>query len=183
MRRSTRSGFTLIELMIVVGILGILVAVLTGFLLNAAAKGDESRAKDFVRQAIPAAMTRWQEEHKKNNAYPPSPNLVDGSAYVDGNISLYEALVTEPQAKGQDAYISSDLYIAGDAKGKKIFLDPWNNPYIYRNYTMKRTTSGTARPFNGKRYNENTYDIISMGPDGQLYEVEGKNDDIHNGLE
>ncbi len=44
---------------------------------------------------------------------------------------------------------------------KRVEADPWNNPYVYE-------CPG--------RYNQNGYDLMSMGPDGQV----GGEDDITN---
>lgn len=183
MRRSSRSGFTLIELMIVVGIIGILVVVLVAVLFNAMSKGEIKTAENFVSNVIPAAISKWQDETgKDNNTYPASPNLADGDGYWQGNAELYEELVTKPKNAGKDPYVKGDQYVEGEEGGKKVFLDPWHKYYIYRNYSQKKSASGKTSKFMGRRYNENTYDIISRGPDGQLYELNGENDDIYNGL-
>lgn len=182
MRRSLRSGFTLIEILIVVGIIGILVAVLLAVLLTASGKGDIARAEYFVNNAVPQAMQKWQSDSgKDSNTFPASPKVADGQGYKGGIISLYEELVTKPEKAGKGAYIAEDLYDKGEENGKPVFLDPWHNAYIYRNYTMKKSASGNTRGYTGRRYNENSYDIISLGPDGVLYEKEGENDDIYNG--
>lgn len=184
MRRSSRSGFTLIELMIVVGIIGILVVVLVAVLFNAMSKGEIAKAKDFASNVIPAALTKWQDETgKDNNTYPASPNLVDGASYWQGNAELYEELVEKPKKAGKDPYVKDDQYVLGEEGGKKVFLDPWQKFYIYRNYSQKKSASGKTPKYTGRRYNENTYDIISRGPDGELYELNGENDDIYNGME
>lgn len=184
MRRSSRSGFTLIEILIVVGIIGILVVALLATVLTARKRGDVGKAEDFVKQAIPAAITNWQGDSGKDaNTYPNSPNIVDGQAYWQGTAELFEQLVAKPKQAGKEPYVSSDLYVEGTEGGKPTFLDPWNNPYIYRNYSSKKTITGKNKPYSGRRYNKNTYDIISRGPDGTLYEVEGENDDIYNGTE
>lgn len=183
MRRSLRSGFTLIEILIVVGIIGVLVVVLLAVLLTASARGEVAQAEYFVNNAIPEAMLKWQNENgKDSNTYPASPNLADGDGYTAGNISLFEELITKP-AKKQGAYMTPDLYTERKEGGKSLFLDPWNNPYIYRNYTQKKSASGSNRTATIKRrYNENSYDIISLGPDATLYELDGENDDIYNGV-
>ncbi|MCB9932206.1 MAG: prepilin-type N-terminal cleavage/methylation domain-containing protein [Planctomycetes bacterium] len=182
MRRSSRSGFTLIEIMIVVGIIAILVVVLVAVLFGAMKKGEIAKAEDFVTNVIPTAITKWQNDTMKDsNTYPASPGLSDGPGYWQGNASLYEELVTKPVAAGKDPYVKPEQYNEGTEGGKKVFLDPWMRYYIYRNYSQKRSASGKTPSFTGKRYNENTYDIISLGPDGELYEFKGDTDDIYNG--
>ena len=183
MRRSLRSGFTLIEILIVVGIIGVLVVVLLAVLLTASGKGDVAKAENFVNNAVPNALQQWQNDNgKDSNTYPASPNLEDGEGYMSGNFNLYEELITKPEKAGKKAYIAEDLYVKGEEGGKPFFKDPWEKPYIYRNYTMKKSASGKSRGYKGRRYNENSYDIISRGPDMQLYEKDGDNDDIYNGV-
>ncbi|MCA8915593.1 MAG: prepilin-type N-terminal cleavage/methylation domain-containing protein [Planctomycetes bacterium] len=186
MRRSTRSGFTLIELMIVVGIISILVAVLVAVLFGAMKKGEAAKARDFVNNVMPAAITKWQEESgKDSNTFPASPNIADGDGYWQGNAELFAELVTKPKKAGKDPYVKDDQYVQGEEGGKPVFLDPWNKFYIYRNYNMKKSSTGKSQTFRGKRrYNQNTYDIISLGPDGILYEDKNdNNDDIYNGAD
>lgn len=182
MRRFARSGFTLIEIMIVVAIIGVLVTVLLAVLLSASEKGDVAKAKNFVNNVVPTAMTKWQQDMgKSDNTFPRSPNMTIGEDYWQGNAELYKAFVEEPVKAGKDPYIDKDHFIEGEKGGNKLFIDPWNNHYIYRNYSQKRSASGKNTVFRGKRYNENTYDIISLGPDGVLGEHEDDNDDIYNG--
>jgi prepilin-type N-terminal cleavage/methylation domain-containing protein len=182
MKRSARSGFTLIEIMIVVGIIGILVVVLLAVLLNARKKGDVAKAENFVSVAVPQAMKQWQTDNGKNDStYPYSPDLTDGDAYSRGNIELFKELITDPKNRaGGKEYIEASAYLEGTEGGKPVFLDPWNNFYIYRNYSMKKSASGKNRVTSfKKKYNENTYDIISKGPDGELY----TEDDVYNGID
>ncbi|MBZ0135150.1 MAG: prepilin-type N-terminal cleavage/methylation domain-containing protein [Planctomycetes bacterium] len=182
MRRSLRSGFTLIEILIVVGIIGVLVVVLLAVLLTASKKGEIAQAEFFVNNAVPQAMQKWQNDNgKDSNTFPASPDLTDGDSYSRGNIELFNELVTKPIKAGKEAYIGNDLYVEGSEGGRPVFLDPWNRFYIYRNYTMKKSASGKNRGYTGRRYNENSYDIISLGPDQQLYEKDGETDDIYNG--
>ncbi len=173
-----RSGFTLIEILIVVGIIGLLVTVLLAVLLGAVGKGDEHMAKDFVNNRIPTAMTTWQQKNGMGSSdFPRSPNMKDGKDYIDGNIELYLELIKKPVDGGEMPYVEDSGYTKGDHNGKPIFLDPWGNPYIYRNYSQKRSKSGNDTQTRIKTKYSEAYDVISMGPDG-LYETD---DDIAKG--
>lgn len=173
MRRLVRSGFTLIEILIVVAIIGVLVTVLLGVLMSTAGRGEVAQAENFVNNVIPSAMGKWQNNTgKSGNSYPRSPSLSDGKDYWLGNAELYNELVTKPENRNRSAFLESETYIEGERDGRPVFLDPWNNPYIYRNY------AGVKR-FSGHQYNPGTYDLISLGRDEEL----GTEDDIHNGTE
>jgi general secretion pathway protein G len=178
MVRSRRSGFTLIEIMIVVGIIGLLVAVLLTVLLSASDKGDVGKARNFCNTLVPSAIEKWQEDNGQDrHSYPATPKMAPG-VDAEGNKILYEEFVTRPDKSGKGAYITADNFTEGMIDGKKVFLDPWNNPYIYRNHAQRRTKSGSTKPFpENLKKNPGSYDIISMGPDG-LPDTE---DDIWNG--
>lgn len=177
MTRRSRSGFTLIELIIVVGIIAVLAVVLIAVLLNAQSSGETAKAKNFVNTVVPAAIGKWQEDIGKGTAdFPRSGTNKDG-AYYDGNVLLYEELVTKPAKSGKGAYIGDDQFLKGEHNGKPVFMDPWGNPYVYRNYSAKRAKGSSEVEFRGKKYND-TYDIISAGPDGDI-NTEG--DNVYNG--
>lgn len=171
------SGFTLIELLIVVGIIGLLATVLIAALITAIGKREESRAEYFIQQAVPKAISDWQDKFNLgNNDFPRSPNIREGGDYIDGNAMLFEEFITKPEAAGETAMISDEHYIEGEIDGKKVFLDPWGNPYVYRNYTQRLSSSGSDRTYKGGI--NGTYDLISGGPDGVF--DNGDNDDIIN---
>ncbi len=177
MTRRSRSGFTLIELIIVVGIISILAVVLIAVLLNAQSSGEKAKAKNFVDTVLPAAIGKWQEDNGRGTGdFPRSGTNKDG-AYYDGTIMLYEELILKPGKSGKGAYIGDDQYLKGDANGKPVFLDPWNKPYVYRNFSAKRAKGASETEFRGKKYND-TYDIISGGPDG---DIKTEDDNVING--
>ena len=176
MKRRDRSGFTLIELIIVVGIIGVLVTVLLAVLLGAVGSGDEGTAKNFVENIIPKAIEDWRSANGKSDAaYPLSPGVRGGQDYIDGNVELYKELVQNPKDAGKEPFVGDEHYLHGTHNNKGIFKDPWDNPYIYRNYVM-RTGSATPPKITGLTHND-TYDIISCGPDGEL----DTDDDIYRG--
>lgn len=170
------AGFTLIELLIVVSIVLVLAGVLTGALIMALSKGEESKARNFVDKAIPNAMEKWQDAMgKSSNTYPPSGRNLPGR-YYDGTKILFEQLVTKPNKKDKPAYVDPDSFLEVDEGGKPVFQDPWGNPYIYRNWSGKKLKGGKSASSRAKKFNS-TYDIISMGPDGEP----DTDDDIVNG--
>jgi prepilin-type N-terminal cleavage/methylation domain-containing protein len=176
--RRSKSGFTLIEILIVVAIIAVLATVLLGVVLATMGRGDTALARNFVNNVVSEAISTWQQDNgHSSNQYPPSPNMRPGGAYTEGNAELFAALILEPERSNRAPYIGEDHYARGvDAAGRPVFVDPWGNPYIYRNYSTPRLRNATAPPYQGRRI-ASTYDLISMGPDG-TYETE---DDIYRG--
>lgn len=185
MTRRSRSGFTLIELIIVVAIIAVLVVVLLAVLLSARKKGDIAKARSFVTSVMTDAIQKWQTDIQggANTIFPPAGNSQrdDGpdEGYYEGNMLLFEELVTKPSNTEKGAYVGKDTYTKGeptDGRPKPVFVDPWGKPYVYRNYSVKKARDGKGSEYRGKRYND-TYDIISAGPNGTF----GDDDDIYNG--
>jgi prepilin-type N-terminal cleavage/methylation domain-containing protein len=176
--RRSKSGFTLIEVLIVVAIIGVLAMVLLGVVLNVIGRGDTAQVRNFVNNVMGEAISNWQQDNGfGSNQFPPSPNMAPGGEYTEGNAELFKAPVLEPEAANRAPYVAEDHYQRGvDNWGNPVFLDPWGNPYIYRNYTTPRMRNATARPYEGRRLAD-TYDLISMGPDGEY----GTDDDIYRG--
>jgi general secretion pathway protein G len=134
-RSSSRRGFTLVELLLVLVILGILAAIVVP---KFGGRTEQARQT--------AAVTQISTFGTALNAFE-----VDTGSYPRGQDGLQQLLVAPADVTGwRGPYLMSD-----------IPLDPWGHPYTYE--------------FPG-RLNPNGYDIISMGPDGQL----GTADDIAN---
>ncbi|MCC6149315.1 MAG: prepilin-type N-terminal cleavage/methylation domain-containing protein [Planctomycetes bacterium] len=173
---SNRRGFTLIELMIVVGIIGVLVAVLLAVLMTARKKAKINEARNFVDTVVPTAITKWRDDKGKAGDKFPLSGANSNNDLFEGNALLFNALISDPGRAGKEAYISTDAYHEGTERNKKVFLDPWENPYRYRNWANapKGAKSGAII-----KYNDGTYDLVSSGPDG----IWDNEDDIINGRE
>ena len=105
--RSCR-GFTLIEIMVVVVILGILAAVIVPNLLSRPDMAKVTKAKLDIK-SIEESLGLF----KLDNGFYPSTE------------QGLEALVTKPQTGRIPTRYSVDGYL------KKVPLDPWDKPYIY----------------------------------------------------
>ena len=108
MRR--RSGFTLIEIMVVVVILGLLAALVVPRIGPQVAEAQRTAAQTQIRSLEDAL-----EMYRLHNGFYPSTQ--------QGLDALVKAPTTSPVPKryAEGGYI------------KKVPDDPWGNPYIYRN--------------------------------------------------
>jgi len=105
-----RSGFTLIEIMVVVFIIGILLAIVAPRLIS---RTDDARVVEARAQIknFDTALKLF----KMDNAFYPSTE------------QGLEALVSEPSTGKIPKNYRKGSYF----EKKKIALDPWGNPYVY----------------------------------------------------
>ena len=108
MRR--RSGFTLIEIMVVVVILGLLAALVVPRIGPQVAEAQRTTAATQIRSLEDAL-----EMYRMHNGFYPSTQ------------QGLEALVTPPTTSPVPKRFAEGGYI------KKVPDDPWGNPYVYRN--------------------------------------------------
>src|SRR5512139_261772 len=114
MSKRTSGGFTLIEILVVVVIIGILGAVIVPNLLG---RPDQARitAAESDLRSIANALDMYR---------------LDNFNYPSSDQGL-EALVSKPSGFPEPKNYNPDGYI------KKIPIDPWGSPYVY-----ERTESG-----------------------------------------
>ena len=183
MKSSSRSAFSLIELLVVVAILGILVGIFfTGFSYVVAKQNEKQAKMEIV--ALKTAVDSYKLEH---GAYPNCPGNVctpgeclflslAGFHNAEGTLQVppypttipaglfgYERMsfdVAEiPDVSHEDG--NSMILWLSDTLGKDPeFLDPWGNEYVYE---FPREDGGHG------------YLLFSMGPDGKR--EEGFNED------
>ena len=103
-RRARGKGFTLIELMIVVVILGLLATIIMPRILNRPEQARRMKAKIDIRN-IESALALFKTDTGR------FPTTSEG----------LEALVSDPGIKGYNR----DCYL------DKVPIDPWGNRYIY----------------------------------------------------
>jgi len=105
-RRVPLSGFTLIELMVVIVILGLLATIIMPKILDRPEQARRLKAKVQIK-IFQSALALFKTD---TGSFPTtSQNL--------------EALVIDPGLKGWKR--------GGYIEGGKVPLDPWGNPYIY----------------------------------------------------
>ena len=109
-RLSAQSGFTLIEVMVVVVILGILAAIIVPRIMDAPDKARIARAKQDIA-GVQAALNMYKLD---NYVYPSTQQGL-------------EALVAPPQGDPPARNWKPGGYL------QQLPKDPWGNPYQYLN--------------------------------------------------
>jgi general secretion pathway protein G len=109
-QRQSRSGFTLIELMVVIVIIGILAAYIAPKFIGRTEEAKVSTAKAQIR-----SFETGLKLFKLDNGFYPSTE------------QGLESLVTKPSA----GRIPEKYKKGGYLESEKIPDDPWGNPYIY----------------------------------------------------
>jgi general secretion pathway protein G len=104
------AGFTLIEVMVVVVILGILAAVVVPKIMDNPEKARITKAKQDIR-AMESALDLYKLD---NYTYPSTDQGLDALASKPGG-------TPEPKNYKDGGYV------------RKVPLDPWQNPYQYLN--------------------------------------------------
>lgn len=115
-----RKGFTLLEILIAVAIIGMLVGIAVTNIDKILGQSQEGVAKLFVNESLKASLVRYRID------------LGDYPTTDDG----LKALITAPEGK-QDRWRGP--YV--DAKGGALPLDPWGAAYQYRYPGTKNTES------------------------------------------
>lgn len=108
LRNATQRGFTLIEIMVVVVILGILAALVVPQVMNRPDQAKVTVAKGDIK-AIAAALDMYK---------------LDNFSYPSTQQGL-EALVSRPSGSPQPRNWNADGYL------KRLPKDPWGNDYQY----------------------------------------------------
>ncbi|MCB0219075.1 MAG: type II secretion system major pseudopilin GspG [Chrysiogenetes bacterium] len=109
-RNASRAGFSLVEIMVVVVIIGLLASIVGVAVFNQVDEGRQNTARAQIR-TFQSALDMYR---------------LDCHRYPTTDQGL-KTLVTEPSGKGCRRYKKSG-YVAGG----QIPLDPWDQPYVYQ---------------------------------------------------
>lgn len=109
-RASRASGFTLLEILVVLAILGLLVGLAVSNTDKIFGQSQETVARIFVRDSLKSSLVQYRIH---NGDY---PSTAEG----------LNALITRPS--GRERW--NGPYV--EVSGSKIPLDPWGEEYVYR---------------------------------------------------
>lgn len=163
-----RSGFTLVELLVVVAIIGVLVAILVPTVHRVRSQAQIASCKNLLK-GIETALSAYQSDEGR---YPPDPyDNWDGPpdddvVYVPpGQPSFIWLLLN-----GKDVYFNTeDEHLTGnppDRKNDKAIgaKDPWGNVILYVAAPHKRSNPNY---FNFPGGSVGGYNLWSVGLDGK----------------
>ncbi|MBN1916699.1 MAG: prepilin-type N-terminal cleavage/methylation domain-containing protein [Verrucomicrobia bacterium] len=173
--RTAPAGFTLVELLVVIAVIGILAGLIFGAVTSSQQRAKIVNTRSFVGQ-IDAALTMF----KSDFGHPPYDSLTAGETTNDKEwIRLWLTGLKDngdPDDTGANAvrsnplwgggpYIEPDPKMLGDCKNtdetesyKNAMLDMWGNPIYFQ---FKDADGGTDKPI----FNIDRWDIWSLGPD------------------
>ena len=120
MYRNSKDGFTLLEMLTVVGILGILMAGAFTGLSHAQRQARVAKAQGEVRQIVSA----WFAYEMANDDWP-------GTLPEDGSpiqVSVNETSFAILLGEREDTHKEKRVYLAASLRNG-FFLDPWGTPY------------------------------------------------------
>ncbi len=173
-RNGRRLGFTLVELMTVVGIIILLVGLLFPAIVGVIRRAEVSRAQGEVETIAGAVRAYFydtrslpvpDESHHRNSTW-------NGRWYhATEHLAPIYAILTNPQHPRNPA---GRVYLEMPLNDDGIILDPWGNPY---GITMNTTYSGSMTPWetftsqggghHAGRYSVRTPVVVrSSGPNG-----------------
>ncbi len=193
--RSSKTAFTLIELLTVIGIIVILIALTTG-----AVRLVRNRAKIMTTQHTLNIITQALAHYKEAKGDFPQvfsaadqgslmTELTTPVAITDYKGVLLKTVEAVFSTADVDALVQEGLVNAG----RTVFLDAWENPILYfYSGGMPAASSISDHPYPSRcvadgsftrnvNWNARNADLISTGPDGLSAEGDGtQKDDLTN---
>jgi len=157
-------GFTLVELMVVISVIGVLAGLSVGVVGSAKVRIRESAASAVI-QRLELALSQYKSDF---GCYPPTgESAADNSIMVgcltgdlnkDGKYTGTDGDIPKDHPRWKKPYVTIDksFPVVGG-----VLVDPWGVPYRYwENY----------REYPKCPYNRNLYLLYSCGPDNKATE-------------
>ena len=172
--RSDQAGFTLVELLVVITIIGLLVGLVSVAVPKAIESGMKAKAKGELT-AIVSAVKAYKQEYGQ---WPVAKSQMDSVA--DEYNSWYGPPTTESESKDLMKILSGDMTVQKDgqtmnpkgarflegAKTDGTFQDPWGKQYSVK---MDTNESGGLEYYGSSGTQENirvTVIAVSLGKNG-----------------
>jgi prepilin-type N-terminal cleavage/methylation domain-containing protein len=198
MPRNPRHGFTLVELLVVMGVIAILMSLLVPTLHMIRTQTNITRAESII-MGLSTALDQYKQIHYR---YPPDKGTGTDAAleksseclvyYLSGGSIAYN-----PSSAPDDYPWKHDLYkdSTADGTGRRAWTiyysfkenmltdadkdklpelkDPWDKRFIYNSGSG---TDGSFNQYGAPKHNLRKYDLFAAGPDREY----GTKDDIKN---
>lgn len=130
-RIKRNTGFTLIEVLIVIAILGIVAGSILGNFFTSLGKGRDSRRKQDL-ELVGKSLELYYNDHK---AYPTGDPLSWGNQFTDGTTVYMQQLPTDPKSPSYSYnYVYDPNPPAGGGSGYKLYACLENKNDSSKNY-------------------------------------------------
>jgi prepilin-type N-terminal cleavage/methylation domain-containing protein len=178
-KRSSQAGFTLVELLVVISIIGMLAGLMAVAIPKAMEGGKKAKAKGELNSIV-AAVKAYKQEYGRFPGDLTQSNCMFSSNSTPSVVSLINVLSgdsTNTLSDTQPANPKGVRFFEGSKGGTNGLPDPWDKQYMVivdtaETGTITYTTAGTAMNLRLSVL------AFSYGKDGKADTTTGAKDDI-----